>query len=66
MKAGQNDATQVVDTKGERMKGRFLLAALVVLVSVLAAGCGGSSKSSEGDTGEGGGAKAEHDSVGSR
>jgi len=39
------------------MKGRFLLAALVVLVSVLAAGCGGSSKSSEGDTGEGGGAK---------
>ena len=57
MKAGQNDATQVVDTKGERMKGRFLLAALVVLVSVLAAGCGGSSKSSEGDTGEGGGAK---------
>jgi NitT/TauT family transport system substrate-binding protein len=57
VKAGQNDATQVVDTKGERMKGRFLLAALVVLVSVLAAGCGGSSKSSEGDTGEGGGAK---------
>jgi NitT/TauT family transport system substrate-binding protein len=57
VKAGQNDATQVVDMKGERMKGRFLLAALVVLVSVLAAGCGGSSKSSEGDTGEGGGAK---------
>jgi NitT/TauT family transport system substrate-binding protein len=40
------------------MKRRFLLAALVVLVSVLVAGCGGGSKSSEGETGgEGGGAK---------
>jgi NitT/TauT family transport system substrate-binding protein len=59
VKGSQNGAnrTAVVDTKGERMKGRFLLAALVVLVSVLAAGCGGSSKSSEGDTGKGGGAK---------
>jgi NitT/TauT family transport system substrate-binding protein len=44
--------------KGERMKGRFTLAALLlVLVSALAAGCGGSSKSSEGDKGESGGAK---------
>ena len=40
------------------MSRRFLLAALVVLVSVLVAGCGGGSKSSEngGET-EGGGAK---------
>jgi NitT/TauT family transport system substrate-binding protein len=50
---------EVVDTKGVRMKRRFLLAALVVAVSVLVAGCGGGgSKSSEGgDEGEGGGAK---------
>jgi NitT/TauT family transport system substrate-binding protein len=42
------------------MKGRFTLAALlVVLVGALAAGCGGSSKSSEGETDKGeGGAKA--------
>jgi len=62
VKAGQNGAvlkrTEVVDSKGERMKSRrFLLAALVVLVSLLVAGCGGGdSKSSEGEN-EGGGAK---------
>jgi len=40
------------------MKGRFTLAALLVLlVGALAAGCGGSSKSSQGDTGASGGAK---------
>jgi len=40
------------------MSRRFLLAALVVLVSVLVAGCGGgSSKSSESDTGSGGAKK---------
>jgi NitT/TauT family transport system substrate-binding protein len=39
------------------MKNRFLLAAGVVLVSVLVAGCGGSSKSSEGEKAEGGGGK---------
>jgi NitT/TauT family transport system substrate-binding protein len=40
------------------MRRRFLLAALVLLVSVLVAGCGGGgSKSSQGDKGEGGGAK---------
>jgi NitT/TauT family transport system substrate-binding protein len=40
------------------MSRRFLLAALVVLVSVLVAGCGGGSKSSEsGGENEGGGAK---------
>ena len=57
MKAGHNGAnrTEVADTKGERMKSRFLLAALVMLVSVLVAGCGGGSKSSEG--GGGGGKK---------
>jgi NitT/TauT family transport system substrate-binding protein len=55
VKAGQNAPTEVVDTKGERMKSRFLLAGVVVLVSVLVAGCGGSSKSSEGEGG--GGAK---------
>jgi NitT/TauT family transport system substrate-binding protein len=52
---------EVVDTKGERMKRRLLLAGLLVLaVSALAAGCGGgSSKSSEeGDkSGEGPAAK---------
>jgi NitT/TauT family transport system substrate-binding protein len=60
VKGVQNGAnrTEVVDTKGVRMKRRFLLAALVVLVSVLVAGCGGGSKSSEGESGgEGGGAK---------
>src|SRR5215210_2852735 len=49
--------TGIVDLKGERMKRRrFLLAGLAVLVSVLVAGCGGSSSKSseEGDTGEGG------------
>jgi len=42
------------------MKGRFtLVALLVLLVGTIAAGCGGSSKSSEGDTDKGeGGAKA--------
>jgi NitT/TauT family transport system substrate-binding protein len=55
VKASQNGATEVVDTKGERMKSRFLLAGVTVLVSVLVAGCGGSSKSSEGEGG--GGAK---------
>jgi NitT/TauT family transport system substrate-binding protein len=40
------------------MKGRFMLAALlVVLVSVLAAGCGGGSKSSEGENASGGAKK---------
>jgi NitT/TauT family transport system substrate-binding protein len=60
MKSGENGATEVVDSKGERMKTRRLpLALLIVLVSVLvAAGCGGGSKSSEGGgEGEGGGAK---------
>jgi NitT/TauT family transport system substrate-binding protein len=53
VKAGQNGAkrNEVVDTKGERMKSRLLFAALVVLVSVLIAGCGGSSKSSEPEPG---------------
>ena len=38
------------------MKGRFMLAALLVLlVGALAAGCGGSSKSSSGETDKGGG-----------
>jgi NitT/TauT family transport system substrate-binding protein len=57
VKAGQNGAnqTEVIDTKGERMKSRFLFAAVVVLVSVLVAGCGGGSKSSE--SGGGGGGK---------
>ena len=58
MRQGQNGPNRIaVDTKGERMKGRFTLAVLLVLlVGALAAGCGGSSKSSEGttDTGEGG------------
>jgi hypothetical protein len=47
VKAGHNGAnrTEVADTKGERMKSRFLLAAVVVLVSVAVAGCGGGSKS---------------------
>jgi NitT/TauT family transport system substrate-binding protein len=57
MKCGENGATEVVDSKGERMKTRRLpLAMLIVLVSVLAAGCGGGSKSSEGE-GEGGAKK---------
>ena len=44
-----------VDTKGERMKRRFMLGALVVLMGALVAGCGGGSKSSEeGNKGEGG------------
>jgi NitT/TauT family transport system substrate-binding protein len=56
VKAGHNGAnrTEVADTKGERMKSRFLLTAVVVLVSVLVAGCGGGSKSSEGGGGGGG------------
>jgi NitT/TauT family transport system substrate-binding protein len=56
VKAGHNGAnrTEVADTKGERMKSRFLLAAVVVLVSVAVAGCGGGSKSSEGGGGGGG------------
>jgi NitT/TauT family transport system substrate-binding protein len=56
--AGQNGSNRIaVDTKGERMKGRFMVAGLLVLlVSALAAGCGGSSKSSESGNG-GGGAK---------
>ena len=61
MRQGQNGPNRIaVDTKGERMKGRFTLAVLLVLlVGALAAGCGGSSKSSEGKTGTGeGGAKA--------
>jgi NitT/TauT family transport system substrate-binding protein len=51
--------SEVVDTKGERMKSRFLLAALIMLAGALLAGCGGGgSKSSEnGGEGEGGGAK---------
>jgi NitT/TauT family transport system substrate-binding protein len=58
VKAVQNGADRigVDDTKGVRMKRRFLLAALVVLVGALVAGCGGGSKSSE-SGGEGGGAK---------
>jgi len=39
------------------MRNRFLLAAGVVLVSILVAGCGGSSKSSEGEKAESGGGK---------
>jgi len=58
VRQGQNGPNRIaVDTKGERMKGRFTLAVLLVLlVGALAGGCGGSSKSSEGktDTGEGG------------
>jgi NitT/TauT family transport system substrate-binding protein len=55
VKPGQNGAnrTESGDTKGEGMKSRFLLAAMIVLVGALVAGCGGGSKSSEG---EGGGA----------
>jgi len=58
--AGQNGNRIAVNTKGERMKRRFtLVALLLLLVGSLAAGCGGSSKSSEGDTDKGeGGAKA--------
>ena len=61
MSAGQNDNRIAVNTKGERMKRRFtLVALLLLLVGSLAASCGGSSKSSEGDTDKGGegGAKA--------
>jgi NitT/TauT family transport system substrate-binding protein len=56
VKPGQNGANRIeVDTKGERMSRRLLLAALAVLVGVLVAGCGGGgSKSSESDKSGGG------------
>jgi NitT/TauT family transport system substrate-binding protein len=59
VKAVQNGADRigVDDTKGVRMKRRFLLAALVVLVGALVAGCGGGGSKSSENEGEGGGAK---------